>query len=376
MRHSRNVSLVLAVSLTVVASLLPTRSTARTITTREGAPRLRLVRVSGLHVHGNRILNSSDQALRLLGVNRGAANACIQGWGIFSGPVDAGTVKAMRKWKINAVRIPLNEDCWLGINRGSVPRKYYGTAYRSAIEDYVRLLGHVGIAVILDLHWSAPGTEQANNQQPMADRNHSPAFWRSVARTFKKNQSVAFDLYNEPYPDNNNDSSAAWKCWRDGGTCPGVSFVAAGMQELVRAVRSAGARNLIIATGVGWGGIISHWAQYRPNDPDHNLAAGIHVYPGSQCHTVNCWDSQIATVTRKYPVVVGEFGETDCGDSFVNELMSWLDAHSASYLAWHWWPLGAVACSNFALIRDYYTADPTGYGKGLHDHLARLYGAG
>src|SRR5690348_2548140 len=41
----------------------------------------------GLHVAGNRILNSSGQPVRLLGVNRsGAEYACVEGWGFFDGP--------------------------------------------------------------------------------------------------------------------------------------------------------------------------------------------------------------------------------------------------------------------------------------------------
>jgi hypothetical protein len=49
-----------------------------------------------------------------------------------------------------------------------------------------------------------------------------------------------FDLHNEPHPDNNRIREAS-RCWRDGGTCRGMSFQAAGMQELVTAVRGTGA---------------------------------------------------------------------------------------------------------------------------------------
>ena len=82
-----------------------------------------------------------------------------------------------------------------------------------------------GFAVILDLHWSAPGSEQASGQQPMPDMDHSVDFWKSVAQRFNSNDKVIYELYNEPYPDNNNwNSENAWKCWRDGGSCSGVAF--------------------------------------------------------------------------------------------------------------------------------------------------------
>jgi Cellulase (glycosyl hydrolase family 5) len=137
----------------------------------------------------------------------------------------------MTSWRINAVRIPLNEDCWLGIN--GLPPRYSGARYRMAIRAYAERLHQAGLYVILDLHWNAPGQARATGQQPMADLDHSVAFWSSVARVFKADPAVAFDLYNEPY-------GISWKCWRDGCILP-AGWRTAGMQALVDAVRSTGA---------------------------------------------------------------------------------------------------------------------------------------
>ncbi len=77
----------------------------------------------GLHVSGNRLLDAHGRRLILRGVNRsGSEYACIQGWGIFDGPSTAASVQAMAAWHMNFVRVPLNEDCWLGIN--GVKRAY------------------------------------------------------------------------------------------------------------------------------------------------------------------------------------------------------------------------------------------------------------
>lgn len=62
----------------------------------------------------------------------------------------------------------------------------------------------------------------------MADEDHSPAFWRSLAAYFKNDHHVIFDLFNEPYPDSNQDTTAAWSCVLNGGACHGVGFQAAG----------------------------------------------------------------------------------------------------------------------------------------------------
>ena len=153
--------------------------------------------ISGLHVSGNQILNGSGQTVRLRGVNRTSGEyACIQNWGIFEGSTSDTAIQAMLSWKINAVRVPLNEDCWLDVNTGGISRSYVGATYRNTVVDYVNRLTAAGIVVILDLHWAAPGTQKATDQIPMADRDHAPAFWSSVAGTFKNNTAVVFDLFN------------------------------------------------------------------------------------------------------------------------------------------------------------------------------------
>ena len=72
---------------------------------------------TGLHVVGQQLLDGANHPVILRGVNRsGSEYACIQGWGFFDGPSDLASVQAIAAWGANAVRIPLNEGCWLNIN--------------------------------------------------------------------------------------------------------------------------------------------------------------------------------------------------------------------------------------------------------------------
>ncbi len=332
-------------------------------------------------VSGSTLVGGDGKPLRLLGVNRsGTEYACIQGWGIFDGPSDAASVKAIASWHANAVRVPLNEDCWLGIN--GVPSQYGGASYRAAIADYVGRLNAAGLVAILDLHWAAPGATPANLQLPMPDRDHALAFWSQVGAAYKANRSVVFDLFNEPYPDSNRDSTAAWTCVRDGGSaCSGLlvdqsgrswDYQAAGMQDMLDAVRASGARNVVMVGGVQYSGTLSRWLQYRPLDSANQVAASWHSYNFSSCSSVACWDANVAPTLAQVPVVTGEIGENDCATGYVTPLMSWLDARGASYLGWTWdtWDCR----SGPALITDY-SGSPTAYGAGLRDHLAQLSGA-
>src|SRR5438067_1990544 len=175
-------------------------------------------------VTANHLVDGNGTAIRLLGVNRsGTEYACIQGWGIFDGPNDAASVAAMAAWHINAVRIPLNEDCWLNIN--GVNPAYAGATYQSAIHAYINLLHQRGLYAILELHWNAPGTSQATGQQVMPDADHSPAFWTSVATFFKADKDALSERYNEPH-------DVSWSCWLNGCTTPG--WTSAGLSSGLR----------------------------------------------------------------------------------------------------------------------------------------------
>jgi endoglucanase len=310
-------------------------------------------------VAGNQLVDGNGHEVRLLGVNRsGAEYACVQGHAPLAGPSGRRAIAAMTAWRINAVRVPLNEHCWLGIN-GS-PAGYSRAHYRAAIKRYVARLHRAGLYVVLDLHWNAPGGKPAHGQQPMADLDHAPAFWTSVARVFRHDHAIAFDLYNEPH-------DISWKCWRDGCAMP-EGWRSAGMQTLVSAVRSTGALQPIIATGIDWGSDLTSWLAHKPRDPRNQLAAGLHVFDFSHCTSAPCWKRTFGPVARSVPVVATELGQRQCGAAFMDRFMNWADAAGVSYLGWSWNPFG---CGGPALIESW-SGQPTGPGRQLRARLLAL----
>ncbi len=323
---------------------------------REGSTRPASAPAPALHVSGDQIVDPGGDPVQLNGVNRsGTEYACVQGWGIFDGPSDQVSVSAMASWNVHVVRVPLNEDCWLGIN--GVKPAYGGAAYRTAVGGFLRLLESNGMNVILDLHWNVPGTELAAGQQKMPDFDHSPAFWRSVASWFGQDRAVLFDLYNEPH-------DVGWTCWLRG--CMVDGWRAVGMQGLVTTVRRTGAQNVLMLGGLGWAGDLTRWHAHMPSDPLGQLVASWHDYNFGGCVTQTCWEAQVAGVGEAAPILFGEFGETGCGHSFVDSLMAWADGQGIGYLAWTWdaWP----TCDGPTLILDY-SGTPTTYGQGVHDHF-------
>jgi hypothetical protein len=360
------VSLValLLCALVLYVALSPTPATRAAKAAIASAP-------TGLHVVGNQIEDGSGRVIVLRGVDRmGTEYSCPYG-NTFDGPSDQASVSAMLSWDITSVRLPLNEDCWLGIN-GYPGGGLSASTYQQNIVNYVNLLNQNGIVVILDLHWNNSGTNQATGQEQMPDLDHAPAFWTSVASRFKSDSSVIFDLYNEPH-------DVSWSCWKngstsaDGGDCNNVSFAVAGMQTLVNTVRATGATNILMVGGLAWANDLTGWLANKPSDPLNNLAASLHIYNFNACDTTSCLDSQVAPVKSQYPVIAGEMGENDCAHGFIDTIMPWFDSHGISYLGWTW--TTANCSSTPALISDY-SGTPTNFGVGLKNHLTSLAGGG
>jgi hypothetical protein len=364
----------------------------------------------GLHVvmgsngSAGHIVDGSGETVELHGVDRsGTEYACIQGWGIFDGPSDQTSITAIASWNANAVRVPLNEDCWLGIN--GVSTTYGGAAYVSAIKAYVELLTSNNMVTILDLHWAAPGSEPATGQLGMADADHAPAFWSSVASTFADNGRVVFDLFNEPF-------ITDWSCWLSGGMCAvdanNVAYEAAGMASLLQAVRRAGANNVVILGGLGYASEFSSWVSSVNSIPTlpapldgvsiANVAASWHIYDfndtgcpsqyngygsSQMCDTAQATAAATSipsVLAAGFPFIAGESGisayqtTTPFSAAQVQELeiwyeglLTWIAAQGQSYLAWDWNTSGAPY-----LLLDY-TGTPTpDFGVTYKAHLAGL----
>jgi len=311
-----------------------------------------------ISVRHNQFIDSNGKVVTLYGVNyTGAEYACVQGRGIFDGPTDDAMISALTTWHINTVHIPLNEDCWLHIN--GVSGTYSGSTYRRAIKNFVNALHQHGLYVILDLSWSAYGSATASGEQQMPNQDHSIDFWKSVANTFRYDQSTAFDLYNNPH-------DITWQCWRDGGSCTNIPYAVAGMQSLVNAIRGNGAKNIIYLPGIEHSNDFNQLLHYLPTDSAYNLAASWQITPTGTCIDVSCWTQSIAPIATILPVTIVGLSESDCGHTFIDAAMGWLDTQSVGYIASNW---NIGNCSSGPALISSYDGTPTAYGIGFRNHL-------
>jgi hypothetical protein len=317
----------------------------------------------GLRVSGNRLLDGGTP-VQFHGVNKsGTEYACIQGWGIFDGASDDASVAAMKAWNVNVVRIPINEDCWLGIN--GVKPEYGGANYQNAIREFVNRLHAQGMYAELSLMWAAPGSSQATYQPNSPDADHSPAFWDSLAAAYKGDPKVVLAPWGE--------TTVSADCFLRGGDCGatfnGTPYTTAGMQQAVNVMRDAGYTGPIVIPGLQYANDLSQWLSHKPADPLNDLMAEAHVYGKNTCDDTACFDRDYAPVAAAVPLIFGETGETyddsDCGSSYIDAFMNWADAHGAGYEAWTWDTWGTCG----SLIKDDAGTPANDYAAAVKAHL-------
>ena len=333
-------------------------------------------------VSGHSILNSRTGApLVIHAVNWPSFEyACQQGWGNSADGATAAAANAMVSWGINAVRVPLNQDCWLGVD-GAPQSPITVAGYRAALTSWVSTLNTAGLVVILDLHWTAPAGSVADGQRAMPD-GQSTTFWTSVATTFKDAKSVMFETFNEPY--SRGALTVSWSCWLNGGCQVPVAndqspigtttFTAVGQAALVAAIRATGATQPILLDGLNYANDLTGWLANKPNDAQ--LIASWHNYPGQGCSDTSCWNSQIVPVIASVPVIATEFGMVNTDPTFFNGFMTWADAHGIGYAPWAWWVTDSsdgAAANLYSLISNLTGFTPRApEGTAYSSHLAAI----
>ncbi|WP_197454453.1 glycoside hydrolase family 5 protein [Stieleria varia] len=249
-----------------------------------------------LKVVGNRLHDPDGREVWLQGVNAG---------GLETLPQDKQAIKsvvvAIDDWKANCVRVPMNEAFWYG---RSPYQKDGGKEYRQTLDQIITLAANRSAYIVIDLHrFRAPKPEHAD-------------FWKDFAAAYKDHPAVLFDIFNEPH-------DVTWEQWRNGGSIAtpkaadesaflsdeekqkNRSFESVGMQGLVDAVRSTGAKNIIIAGGIFWCNDLRGITQgYALDDKTGNgIMYSWHTY---NWHTD--WEERMLATAKMHPIFLGEVG--------------------------------------------------------------------
>jgi len=327
-------------------------------------------------VKGNTIVDASGQAYLFHGIARDGLEYNCSG----EGPLDQQHLAYLGPgvntttgtyWGANTVRLPLSEGFWLN---GAPTYPCSASQYQNTVKQVVDTLTALKLNVVLDLQWTDAAGQSGQGGGPwaMADAD-SIVFWQQVAPIYKSYPNVLFEAYNEPHP-------GTWACWTGG--CPitndsgysddcqcikSFSYPGVGMQALVNAIRNTGANNLVLVGGMQWGYDLSQLDTYKLSGA--NLVYDTHPYPYTD-KLPNTWDNAFGIPSRTYPVVSAESGEYDCESNYMNQLLSYYDAHHMGWMGFSWAMRGNT-CSYPLLVTDYNGTPSAGYGLAIYQHLHR-----
>ena len=138
------------------------------------------------------------------------------------------------------------------------------------------------------------------------------------------------------------------------------------MEQLVGAVRGAGAKNVVLLGGLAWSNNLDGWLNNVPKDPLSNLGAVWHSYDWNGCNQESCWESTIKPILQQFPLVTTESGFKT---AFAVPLWKWLESNGASYLAWAWNTWG----NGQNLVTDYEPGTPSSdWGKAWKAQLSSV----
>lgn len=334
---------------------------------------------AALKVAGNRLVDAATGTpVRLRGVNCASLEWDAAG----EGHIVQSVQTAVADWHANLIRLPLSQDRWFG--KGA-EQSDGGVAYRALVKQIVDLCAARDAYVLLDLHWSNAGEWGESAGQHWHADKLSAVFWRDVAQIYRDHPAVMFDLYNEPH-------HVTWDEWLKGGeiqehddkTKEHWTYKSPGMRGLLDAVRSVGAANVVVASGINWSyeldGIAAGHALTDPRG--RGVVYAIHVYPHEWerlgWETVPQVVARLAAFAEKFPVLVAEFGSStkdwphpkewgaSTDESWNREFLAALETHGWNWAAWDFHPAAGPS-----LIADFKGTPTPHFGALVKEVLAR-----
>jgi endoglucanase len=288
-----------------------------------------------LRTSGNRIINSTTGTPILLrGLNRSGLE--------YSDPDEQGFLSGaslsraeiqiiVQHWRANIVRLPFNQDFAL---RGRAGRT--AEEYQQALDQVIFWASLFGAYTLLDLQWL--DIERiyggARNFVAPLPNMQSIELWSTLARRYKDEPAVLYDLFNEPHDRLSDDPYPLNK--PDGTTCP-ASQMKVTMNEwhpwartLTQAIRNENFDALVFIGGTNW----AYDLRGMPIDDLENAVYSTHVYPNKGTD----WDIVFGDLSESVPVFAGELGGTESTDelNYVRRLLNYLQQKQIGFAAWSW----------------------------------------
>jgi hypothetical protein len=269
---------------------------------------------------GNKFVNEEGSSLVFRGVNASDPAKLEK-----DGHWNEAYFQEARDWGANIIRLPVHPVRW---------RSYGEKAYLALLDKGVAWATEVGLHVIID--WHSIGnlrTGLYQNDMYDTDLKETYQFWRTIAKHYKGNNTVAFlELFNEPTTIHGELGTCTWAQWKEIN------------EELIGIVRANGSKAIPLVAGFNWAYDLTEIKE-NPIDAE-GIAYVSHPYPQKREKPwEDKWTADWGFVSEKYPVMlteVGFCGPDDRGahipvisdESYGDTLVKYCDDRGISYVVW------------------------------------------
>ncbi|MFK7925732.1 MAG: glycoside hydrolase family 5 protein [Bacteroidia bacterium] len=276
--------------------------------------------LSRISVSGNQFVNETGDTLVFRGLNTSDPDNLER-----NGHWDEAYFAEMKSWGANVVRFPIHPSRFA--ERGE-------SAYFDLLDQGIKWAEEMGMYVIIDWH-SIGNLRSQMYQHPRyeTDKKQTFEFWRSVAKRYGNNPTVAFyELYNEPTIQGGQLGSCSWEQWAEL------------MEEMILIVRANGGQGVPLVAGFNWA------YDLRPVRERPIAAEGIayvsHPYPQKRPKPwTDRWTQDWGFVKDNYPLILTEIGfagAEEAGahvpvisdESYGEAITGYCDEHDISYVVW------------------------------------------
>ncbi len=257
--------------------------------------------------------------------------------------VNQKAFSSMKKdWKINTVRLAMYTAEYNGYCTGdSANRK----ALEKLVDNGVRYAAKAGLYVIIDWHILSDGSPETYQSQAVA-------FFRKMAKKYKNNTNVIYEICNEP------NGGTSWNTVR--------GYAA----KVISAIRTYDKNAVIVVGTPTWSQDVD--AAARNPLKGKNIMYSLHFYAGTHGQWLR--DKAQAALQEGLPLFVTEFAICDAsGNGSLNKTegkkwMSFLKKNKIPYVAWSLSNKAETASlikSSCRRTSDWSASDLTAWGKWL-----------
>lgn len=300
-------------------------------------------KLSRISVDGNKFVNAEGETIIFRGLNTSDPDKLSgnEHW-------DRTYFEEIKDWGANIVRFPVHPRTW---------RERGEKGYLELLDQGVNWCSELGMYVIID--WHSIGnlrTEMYQNPGYETTRKETYEFWRTMARHYRDNTTVAFfELFNEPTIIRGQLGTCTWDQWKEM------------MEEIIIIIRAHGCEAVPLVAGFDWAYELKSIAE----DPieAENIGYVSHPYPMKRPKPWEPkWTEDWGFAAEKYPIILTEIGFCHSDDrgahvpvisdeSYGEAITEYCNERGISYTVW-------VFDTNWApMLIDDWDFTPTRQGK-------------